>query len=71
MGDHHQATLKQAKGDEAGFLVVEPVVLEGQTRTGEHRSCIVEAQAMLGKVLLTLLVTPLEHVPYLQVQLRL
>ena len=54
---------KLAEGDEPGFAVVVPGVLERDARSGEYAGSIVKAQASGDQIFLAFLFVPLEHNP--------
>ena len=61
MRDDHQTTLEAAQCDEALFAVIATRIFECHALSGEHRLCVVEAEAVLRQILAALRFIPFEH----------
>jgi hypothetical protein len=66
---HNQTPGQQTEGDEAFFTVGKAVVFEGDATSRKHLLGILEAQAMFGEVLPSLLLVP--FVFYFRAQFKL
>ena len=59
VGDHDQPAFEQAQSDESLFSILEAIVFERVTRSGEDPLGILEAQTVLGQIGVVLCLIPL------------